>query len=277
MNDFEYLIGQILSWPDTKVLHEAYLPLFNLLRQGDRTVDARFDRKKLVPIDYDMDEKCTLLYSGGKCSIALAIDFQRKHPLLYYVGNNRDKIRGFANELDLEYVVENKKLDDSSPLYIVWIIALAIKRAVENHMAPIIYLGTFEMSSIHSNPISMWKNCVEIIRAFEYAIRQVIPSFQIKMPMPSYTYVWEILMKNKGYLKYVWCDEALDAMIFDIAKDDWEIESCKYYILYIEKMKNWYEQELGYRTNLRDFWKRYFFYDIIRSNHRYEMEKLFGE
>lgn len=278
MNDLEYLVGQILAFPDTKVLHESYRPLVNILRRGYRDIDVRFSKQELKHIFYAYnDPSKILLYSGGKCSTALALECKNTGPLLYYVGDDEDMVKDFCKEIGLNYSIYNKEFDTDSPLYLVWIIASAITSAVNWGLPPIIYLGTFEMSSIHNNPVCMWKNCVEVIRAFEDVIKQVIPQFQIKLPLPSYSYVWDILMKNKGYLKYIRTDTVLDEMIFCIAKEDWWIEDCNDYLLYIKKLRKLYYNEVGYKASLEEFWKRYFFYDMSRSKHNPEMKKLFGE
>lgn len=286
MNDLEYLLNQLFRWykfmeneVDDYSLHESYKPLNDVIRRGYIYEYMPFEKKDIKPIDYkiELPQKPILLYSGGKCSTALALEYKNRNPMLFYVGKDNEWIKEFSAELTLDYRVNDIELNHGNPLYLLYIIGLAILYAVEYHYSPIIYVGTFEMSSIHNNPISMWSNCVELIVSFEEVLHQVLPDLQIMLPMPSYSYVWDILMQNKGYLKYVQHGTNVDRMIFEMAKEDWWIEDCENYLLYIKKLRKIYYNEIGYKASLKDFWQRYFFYDIRRSKHIPEMEKLFGE
>ncbi len=285
MNDLEYLVDQLYTWYEffegnvrEYQLHISYMPLFDIIRQGYIYEYMEFDDKLLTPLKYDAERRRPIiLYSGGKCSTALALEQSNKDSILFYAGEEDSWIDDFSKDVGMDYHVSILELNYGNPLYLLCIIGEAIIYAVNNNLSPIIYAGTFEMSSIHNNPVSMWANCIELIQAFEAVMGQVVPDLKILLPMPSYSYVWDTLMKNKGYLKYIRTDTALDEMIFCIAKEDWWIEDCNDYLLYIKKLRKLYYNEVGYKASLEEFWKRYFFYDISRSRHNPEMKKLFGE
>ena len=275
-NLYQYMEGDKKSL----TLHSLFIPLCQILHQGFENFDITdftFDESEIPQEKYDIEDKrCVMLYSGGKCSLAMALMVSSEKYKLFHYGDL--DISAIADELNAEYEIIPYKFNSNNPLYLLKLLGETLKSIIKSHLSPIIYVGTFEMSSIYHNPVDLWGNCIEIVEQANSLFSQIVPGFSVALPLPSYSYAWDMLLSNRGYMKYIVCADSTEQMILDIARNDWNIVECKNYTLYIMKLKKLLEEERGYKVkSAKELWKRYFFYDIRRSEYKAEIEKLLGE
>ena len=236
----------------------------------------------------DRESKTLILFNAGKASLATALEAKRRgvNATLFYVKNMDPKfaryaypqeqaVLNLADRLDMPVVVHKTKMDPKNPLFRARIFNSGIQYAVEQKFSIKLWTGTFDGVSIKNNPFRFFPNSVEFKRLYMELINSVVRDFSIVTPLSSASYMWDVLVSNKGYARYTFSETPFDAVLSYLYNVDYSmIEESEpdLYMKYIEKLRREYIVENGIPPKtIEDLWKRYFFYNIYKSKHYKEL------
>lgn len=251
---------------------------------------------KLIPISrtiyLDPQESDTartlVLFNAGKASLATALEAKRRgvNAVLFYVKNmdptfarwafpQEQAVKKIAEKLDLPLVIQKTKMYYRNPLYRARIFNTGLKYAVENNYSIHLWTGTFDGVSIKNNPFRFFPNSVEFKSLYTELINSVVRDFSIVTPLSSASYMWDVLVSNKGYARYTFSETPFDAVLSYLYNIDYsmiEESDPDLYMKYMEKLRREYIAENGIPPKtIDDLWKRYFFYNIYKSKHYKEL------
>lgn len=258
---------------------EFKMPRFTEMYRKSRTI-------YLSP--QDGRARTLVLFNAGKASLATAIEAKRRNvnAVLFYVKNMDPKfarwafpqeqaVRQLAEKLDLPLVMQKTKMDPKNPLYRARIFNMALKYAIEQDYSIKIWTGTFDGVSIVNSPFRFFQNSVEFKRCYTELIHSVIGDFAIVAPLPSSSYMWDVLMSNRGLARYAFSETTIDVVLSYLYNIDYEMieeQDEGLYMKYMEKLRNEYIAERGIPPKrIEDLWQRYFFYNIYKSKHYKEL------
>jgi hypothetical protein len=304
INDFDQLyhylsfilLGAKGSVDDTLPLHKSFMPLCDVLNEnikGFDTFPCAYDLKlKADNFEVKEPKKVIVMFSGGKVSLAVTLFLMRQEkyePILFYVkcnlGNDRsvgkkqeEAVKILADKLNLPLVVKSMALSEKNPLYKMRMINEAIKYAVSQGYSHKIITGMYDGASLRNNPFEVASNTREF-RAFqEKIIRTSIKDFRLTAPMPSVEFMWQELVANKGLIKYIFSETFIDRYLLYMYSVDHDLigeENTSLYVKYIHKLRRELERATRHEVkNVEMLWQSYFFYNIRKSKHYFEVERF---
>ena len=263
-------------------LSEFKMPEFRKIYYNSRTI-------YISP--QDENSKTLVLFNGGKASLATALEAKRRgvNAVLFYVKNmdptfarwaysQEQAVKQMAEKLELPLVIQKTKMYYKNPLYRARILNTGLQYAIEHNFSIHIWTGTFDNVSIKNNPFRFFPNSVEFKDCYSNLVKSIYRDFAIITPLPTSSYMWDVLMSNRGFVKYIYSETTIDAVLTYLYSIDYSVveeEDGTLYMKYMEKLRREYEVETGVKPKtIEDLWKRYFFYNIYKSKHHEELLKF---
>ena len=203
-NNLKYLrndIGILISGKEDPI-DEGFLDLcrkFNARYSHYRM--PKFEKREIVPLVYDHTDRTSLLFSGGRVSLATALwlnEMGKDIELVYFMDDKKDSVIELMKQLDLPFTVICEKIPKNH-FSGMWMIFKALENAIESHHAPIIYMGYFEYALMENNKLGNWRYCNDFIQTFAEVAKKYIDGVKVLDVMPNYTVVNDVLLKHPEY------------------------------------------------------------------------------
>ena len=258
--------------------NSLYTPMVLINSYISYFIMPSFTEYNYFPFEYKSDKKL-ILFSGGKLSTAVASMYKRSEidaTLLYvkdrwadpnHIRPNQTKAENIADILNMDLIVLPLDYSLSNPFHILYIIAEALCYAIDEGYSADLVTGLLYGMSANNNPFNMLAYSREFIDAEKQLFKKVLPGFNISMPIPSYSFAWDELMRRKEVLPYLICEDEIDRITSYIIQTDYRIiePDEEKYLKYFRRLANIYNNETGVKHTDAEVWKRYFFYNMSYS------------
>ena len=293
-NHFEYLVE----------LFEIY---------GNFNCDIQFTDKHYEKINTALrdDKNILLAFSGGKDSTATAIWYQERgyNITLYHLRGINQTYKDewkvcqeVAQKLSLPLIIDIVSLKGSHcwiehPMKNMIIADSMIQYCIKENLYPNIAFGNFWDSSLDNDPFEICGgDCLEMWVSYEHILKQVIPDFEMQIPLNSMLDTWSIILTHPYIIETVQScigpyryreylkkrnEEKYGIKLYDHhCGSCWKcaLEYCVYadnniteynagfYSHCLEILKKTYKKEtLERKVDINDVWQYYFFYPRNKS------------
>lgn len=207
-NNLDTLRNDILDAMDVVLgkkqcsVDEDFLDLmrkFNSRRKTFRMPD--FVKRETTPFIYEHNKRASLLFSGGRISLATALwlkEMGKDVELVYIEDENKQQVESLMSELGLPWVtLASKRYDNEFSAMLL--LQDTLEHAVSSHHSPVLYIGCFDNAAMSNNVKKDWRYCQEFINTYDTLVKKYVDGAKVLCLFPDYRVVNDELLKHPEY------------------------------------------------------------------------------
>ena len=160
-----------------------------------------FVNRQISPFTYDHNNRATLLFSGGRVSLATALwlkDMDKDIELVYIDNGHKAEVETLMARLQLPYSILSSRVYDND-FSAMLMLHDVLEYAISNHHAPVLYIGCFDEAIMDNNKSRDWRYCHEFIDTYNKLVRKYVDGAKVLCLFPDYRVVDDELLKHPEY------------------------------------------------------------------------------